>query len=640
MSSTIPQTFSLGPWTVEPLRGAVFGQNGETHHLEPKVMDVLVCLADHYNQIVSREHLLETAWSGSAGSDEQLTRAICELRRAFHDEPTNPKYIETVPKRGYRLIGKIDYASKGSRDSKDIPAGVAARSLGRMSLFFAAALLVLALAVFVVKQPAVIPSQEATLVGDKSIAVLPFVNLSDDPRNEYFSDGLSEEILTLLVRIPGLKVIARTSSFSFKGKNEDLRVIGKKLGVTTLLEGSVRKSGQQLRITVQLVDVSDGTNIWSETYDRTMTDIFTIQDDIAAAIVDALKLHIGVIPSRGRPTEVAEAYALFLRAKVLLNMQQPEAAESILQQVITLDPDFAEAHELLALHYWTEYARTEAPRLMRESAARALAIDSDLVLARALYLYGSTENFSLPEVIEAFVRAARERPNDPAVLRTVTWELLITGYLGEALQAAERFVEVDPLSAIAHIRHSAALAAVGRHDDSVSALQVAAQLNHDGLDWYFGELALKDGRDETAVNFFHAVLIRSGVTNTAWVDEMVGKGRNPTSGQAYLDERIPVVVATLPPDVRSDYHSDLNRWYLFFGHLDRYFDFIMNEVRSDPMHGGDNMNVWYGTLNRTRGFTGHPRYLEVANILGFVDVWEHRGPPDFCTKVAGAWTCE
>ena len=123
---------------------------------------------------------------------------------------------------------------------------------------------------------------------ERSIAVLPFVNMSSDPEQEYFSDGLSEEILNLLAKIPELKVIGRTSSFAFKGQNQDLRGIGQALGVNTVLEGSVRKSGERVRITAQLIDVSDGAHIWSESYDRTLTDIFAVQDNVAASIIDAL----------------------------------------------------------------------------------------------------------------------------------------------------------------------------------------------------------------------------------------------------------------------------------------------------------------------------------------------------------------
>ena len=162
------------------------------------------------------------------------------------------------------------------------------------------------------------PVEEA-LTATASIAVLPFVNMSSDSEQEYFSDGLSEEILNLLTRISGLKVIARTSSFVFKGKNEDVRTIGQMLDVSTVLEGSVRKSGERVRITAQLIDVSDGAHLWSETYDRTLTDIFAVQDDVAAAIIDALQIHVGANPTRGRPTDNAEAYALFLEARAAMN---------------------------------------------------------------------------------------------------------------------------------------------------------------------------------------------------------------------------------------------------------------------------------------------------------------------------------
>jgi TolB-like protein/tetratricopeptide (TPR) repeat protein len=181
-----------------------------------------------------------------------------------------------------------------------------------------------------------------------SIAVLPFVNMSDDASNEYFSDGISEELLNLLANIPELRVIARTSSFAFKGKNEDLRVIGRTLGVKTVLEGSVRKSGDRVRITAQLIDVSDGAHIWSETFDRTMTDIFEIQDDVASAIVDALQIHVGGNLTRGRPTESTEAYDYYLRGRDYLRRPAEEptlaSAVELFDRAIGLDPRFAQAH--------------------------------------------------------------------------------------------------------------------------------------------------------------------------------------------------------------------------------------------------------------------------------------------------------
>jgi TolB-like protein/DNA-binding winged helix-turn-helix (wHTH) protein len=643
MSSNILQGFRLGPWTVEPLRGAVTGPNGETQHLEPKVMEVFVCLAEHVNEIVTRQQLLDFAWSGSTGSDEQLTRAIGELRRVFHDDPGNPQYIETVPKRGYRLIGEVRLTEDNEPASGVVPSESVTHFPGRKPGFITVTLLALALVYVAFNKTVIDPVQEGARASDKSIAVLPFVNMSDDPGNEYFSDGLSEEIRNLLAKTPLLKVIGRTSSFSYKGKNEDLRVIGQTLGVKTVLEGSVRQSGDQVRVTAQLIDVSDGSYIWSDTYDRRMTNIFELQEDIAAAIIDALQIHVGTNPTRGRPTEVAEAYALFLKARVSLNIQDGPTVESALLQATELDPNFAEAHELLAHLYWTQYIPgiqiSEAQKLMRESAARALAIDADLVLARALYRAGNTENYSLPDVIEALSRAARERPNDPAILRTLTWELLITGYLREALRAAERFVEVDPLSSIAHIRHSAALRAVGRDRESIAALKVAVPLTPGSLDWYFGELNLAQNRDVAAIKHIEAYVRQNENTDPAWVEDLVTHGRDPASGQAYLDQRIPAIVQAVLPDKRNNYHNALNRWHLFFGHLDRYFEIILSRIPDDPTWTDVDLYVWYGTLHRDVGFTAHPKYLEVAKMMGYIDVWERRGPPDFCKKIEGHWVC-
>ena len=230
----------------------------------------------------------------------------------------------------------FELTPQGLKKEKDIvPSDSVAHLTGRKLDFAIIGLLAIAV-VFLVVDNYVLREDPAPLVSDqiepaiqaeeKSIAVLPFVNMSDDPGNEYFADGLSEELLNLLAKIPSLKVIGRTSSFAFKGKNEDLRLIGEALGVTTVLEGSVRKSGERVRVTAQLINVSDGSHIWSDTYDRTLDDIFAIQDDVAAAIIDALQIHVGTNPTRGRPTDNTEAYALFFQARVLINAKDPAGA--------------------------------------------------------------------------------------------------------------------------------------------------------------------------------------------------------------------------------------------------------------------------------------------------------------------------
>ena len=637
MSSKLIQGFLLGPWKVEPLRGVVSGANGETHHLEPKAMDVFVCLAEHANEVVTRDQLLDVAWNGSTAFDEQLTRVVGDLRRALHDHPGNPLYIETVPKRGYRLIGQIRLPDDTKLERKQARSLSITRLNEHKLAFVIVAALALALVYFAYDEFVIEPAQEevpattSTQVEDinetdkweMSVAVLPFVNISDDPGNEYFSDGLSEEILNLLAKIPGLKVIGRTSSFSFKGKNEDLRVIGQALGVKTVLEGSVRKSGERVRITAQLVDVSDGTHIWSESYDRTMTDIFAVQDDVAAAIFDALQIHVGAVPTRGRPTENTEAYALFLRARVSLRAFETRDAEAILLKVVELDPTFAEAHELLAATYWRQAGgnmkAAEGQKLMFEAASKALAIDPNLVLAQAYYRSGNLETRSILGGIEAFQRVILAQPNNTEPLQALAWDLLILGYLQEALGYAERSVALDPLSPAANYRLFETLYAVGRTSEAVAALVLVIQHGDDFEERSIGEVNLVEMRDEIAVAHFESFLQRY-YDDSSWVRQLMTGARDPASGQAYLDRRIPPIVASMPEEEQHDWQLTLNRWYLFFGFLDRYFEFIFATDLSNATWTDSEVLIHDGTMYRRLGFTAHPKYLEVVAALGFVEL--------------------
>jgi TolB-like protein len=525
---------------------------------------------------------------------------------------------------------------------------------GRKLDFIIIAVMALAIGYFAYDEFVIEPAQEEALATDsaqeivapevqQSIAVLPFVNMSDDPGNEYFSDGLSEEILNLLAKIPNLKVIGRTSSFAFKGKNEDLRGIGDALGVKTVLEGSVRKSGERVRITAQLVDVSDGAHIWSDTYDRTVTDIFAVQDDVAAAIIDALQIHVGAVPTRGRPTENTAAYALFLKARAALNVFEYQNAEEILLEAIELDPNFAEAYELLAYCYFylcgTIVNSIEGQKLMGETAAKALTLDPDLVFAQALYHAGNIETYSWLRELEAFEQAVRQQPGNPALLDTLLWDLLESGYLQEALGVAERYVELDPLSSAANMRLFQTLYAVGRTSEAIPQLELVLQLGQDFAKWVLGEVNLVEKRDDIAIAHFEAYLEQDGLPSN-WVRELVSGARDPATGQAHLDRRIPQIVASMPEEDAYSWQLNLTRWYLVFGFLDRHFELILDLDLTDSTWTDADTPIYEGTLYRRLGFTAHPKYLEVVESMGLIDVWEQRGAPDFCEKVGGEWVCE
>jgi TolB-like protein len=443
-----------------------------------------------------------------------------------------------------------------------------------------------------VDEPAPAVSEQSELAVqpvEKSIAVLPFVNMSSDPEQEFFSDGLSEEILNLLAKIRGLKVIGRTSSFAFKGRNEDLRGIGEALGVKTVLEGSVRKSGERVRITAQLIDVSDGAHIWSETYDRTMTDIFAVQDDVAAAIIDALQIHVGTNPTRGRPTESTEAYTLFLKARASFDSSAVINTEELLLQAVELDPKFAEAYELLAYCYWilcgTGTTVAEGQKLTGDAAAKALALDPDLV------------------------------------------------------EVAERLVELEPLSPLVNFNLATALYAVGRTSEALAALDLTLQLGHDFVTWAIGNVNLVEKQDDVAIAHFEAFLKQRGLPSN-WVRELVTAARDPATGQASLDRRIPQIVASTPEEYAYMMQGNLTVWYLLFGFLDRHFELIVDLEPTDSTWSDAEIPVYNATVFRRLGFTAHPRYLEVIEPIGTIELWEQRGPPDFCEKVDGEWVCE
>jgi len=490
-------------------------------------------------------------------------------------------------------------------------------------------------------RPASSPGATATQL---SIAVLPFVNMSGDPENEYFSDGMSEEILNLLAKIPTLRVIGRTSSFTFKGRNEDLREIGRILDVSTILEGSVRKFGDNVRITAQLIDAADASHIWSETYDRKLTDVFAVQDDVAAAIIEALQIHVGVSPSRGRPTDSTDAYGHFLRAGIAAGRYDWRSVRDYCQRAVDLDPEFAEAQELLAYSAWRmagiDMPVDEALALMRRASASALAVNSDLVLAKAIYRTSDPNDYSMLAEIQAFDEAAAEQPDDPRILDSLFFNLFTAGYLDEALDIAQRLAKLDPLSPVANGRMPTALFAVGRVDDGFAALDIFDQLDEERTNWFYGDAHLAFGRDSIAISSFQKTLSEGGVNDVGWVADLVAGGRDPDVGEAYLDRRIPEIVASLPEDFHVDLGSELIAWYLYFDHLDRYFDIIFERKPTEATRGEVGDLLATGIVYRQLGFTRHPRFLELANATGIVNVWEHRGPPDFCERSGETWKCQ
>jgi len=347
-------------------------------------------------------------------------------------------------------------------------------------------------------EPASVPPENPTVdVEKKSIAVLPFVNMSGDEENEYFSDGLTEELLNLLAKVDDLRVSSRTSSFAFKGKDTKLPSVAKELKVAHILEGSVRKSGMQVRITAQLIDVETDSHLWSETYDRKLDDIFAIQDEIAKAVVEALKVRLfapGENVAEGKREQNTDAYLSYLRGRHLYELGKQTSDVDFIRQAMAMyesaletDPDYALAFAGLSdayarLSIEAELSMQEGYELSREMAEKALAIDPDLVEALlALADIQMEYDWDMEAAEASYLRALAVRPSDAEGLRTYGYFLVTDGRFDEAIEYYHKAMEVDPLQVRTYTGLTYALLFAERFDDLNEVGEKLAQ--HQGTEY-------------------------------------------------------------------------------------------------------------------------------------------------------------
>jgi TolB-like protein/DNA-binding winged helix-turn-helix (wHTH) protein/Flp pilus assembly protein TadD len=479
--------------------------------LAPKGFDVLAYLVEHADRVVAQDEILEALWPDTYVNPEVLRKYILEIRKALGDRPDNPEFIETVPKRGYRFIaGVTDENEAGSADSSASPApaeraieqkvasetGAAEQKSSsirrRMWELAIVAMLTVSAAVGISGYFRLSRNRRNGLsVSDTSIAVLPFADLSPGKDQEYFSDGFAEQLIHDLAEVPGLKVVARSSAFQFKGRNEDLRNVGKKLGVANILEGSVRREGNHVRITAELIKADDGFQLWSQTYDREINDIFAVQDDIALAATDALQLKLlggsgQSVPANSRSAN-PEAYQAYLQAKYFSVRGQSKEelgkALAYTDHAIVSDAKYAPAwalrssvEDLMAEVGVTD--ATEGCRTARDSAERAIALDP--ALASAYLALAKTQidcDWDWNGAATSVAKAAALEPGSVEVFRIRSYLARESGNLDQAITFYQQAVALDPLRTDSHLGLGYLLYAAGRYDEAQAALQKALDLN-------------------------------------------------------------------------------------------------------------------------------------------------------------------
>ena len=384
----------------------------------PQVFDVLDYLIRNRERVVSKDDLVTAIWEGRIISDAALTTRVKAVRSAIGDSGEGQRLIKTLPRKGFRFVGRVQ-EEQGPGRALD-------------------------------GETPVEPPRPALALPDKpSIAVLAFTNMSGDPGQDYFSDGITEDIITGLSRFSELFVIARNSSFQYKGRSPDIRQVGRELGVRYVLEGSIRRAGDRVRISAQLVDAVTGAHRWAERYDRELKDVFAVQDEVSREIVGILVAHVNKAEAERtllKPPETWQAYDFFMRASDLFSTAWPSSnlaglyeARRLLERSIAIDPNYARAYAVLS----------------------------------ATHLVG-------------WLHSLDEDHLSPAALE-------------RAHQFARKAIRLDPNLPIAHVRLGHVLTFQGQHEQSIAEFEKAIALNPNFTDWRFGVTLVRAGEPARAI---------------------------------------------------------------------------------------------------------------------------------------------
>lgn len=586
---------------------------GKPLPLAPRVFDTLLHLVENAGELVEKNALIEAVWPDVTVEDNSLSQNISTLRRALGDQTGDNRFIVTAPGRGYRFVAKVSVAAEDAPANSRRP------------------------------DAAPKPVEPAPNKVRVSVAVMPFANLTGDPDKEYFSDGMAEEIINLLTRTSVIRAPSRTSSFAYKGRNIDVRQIAEDLNVDAVLEGSVRAAGERLRVTAQLIDGASGFHLWSDTFDRDMTDVFALQDELALSILEAMQNHLNApLAKKRRPRprpKDHEAYRLYLQGEYLLRNNDfdiPAAIEHF-REALERDPTFAAAQAGLARAkgFSLSYVKPTRDRLaeLETEARRALALDPQSEAGHGALgtFYAMTGKLC---DAEGHIRMAYEISRDPMVANALSVIVFgNVGHLRRAIQISEEAYQSFPLAPFLLVAIAMVYLSEGDEERADFYAKRALDLGHlkssvpmcDVL----ALMAARNGRYDEAADLVLASMppheLSGGVT-LAVRESYLALGdasRRENALRLLHDDAVAERLGVTPINYKR-----MMLWRVMLGDIGGAFDWTDRIISSLEAEGAVGM-IWAVIwLEEMAPFRADPRFMDIAARLGFVAYWNVYGPPD------------
>jgi TolB-like protein/Tfp pilus assembly protein PilF len=593
--------------------------DGRSIPLSARLFDTLLYFVEHRGELLDKSTLMRAIWPNVVVEENNLNQNISALRRVLGESPGEHRFIVTEAGRGYRFVADVRTTT--------LPAG---------------------------KQRGTGPVERTTLApvsadqsGDaehRSIAVLPFVNVTGDPGKEYFSDGMADELIHTLSKVPGLKVPSRTSAFAYKGRKTDVRWIARDLGVRSVLEGSVRSAGERVRITAQLVDGTTGFHLWSESYDRKFEDLFKLQEDLARAIVEALKVHMHAeLPSlvaQPPPTQDLDAYELYLQASSLIQRATAEnlrTAQELLRQATTRDPRFARAYAALGSSHLTAVWAALTPDAdaltqAEEAGRRALSLDPDQQVARVVLAQVHTVRGDWLSAHKDFQMALSLSDANPQLHGWYGVFLITVGHLNEALRETRKADRLAPGIAIQENQLGVILSLIGSDTEALTHMEQAVNLGiaSDTLPQPLvrSHAAFRRGDVRKAAALMTLALPeRVRQAGGVKIVELIYSALVDSSRKADAIDALRELRANAPGMDTSLMMILAIQWYTTLGALDDAYKAAREAL--DARSSGDIGAIWGPLwLPELRPFRQDPRFQDVCARMNFFEYWNQHGAPD------------